>query len=467
MKTRALLRLAFLAVPPALALGCSLINSYDDVLQSPSDAGGASDGTTPSGDSSSGDTGTPTDANPAVDSGTDAPITDADSAVPDDAQVGAVVAAARADKKDAGGSLEYVLSVLDPTNGKELSRESMAVIGSYFDGERDLWYIFEAPGALLSPGGPLVGPGDNVVLHVRQLDTHTGKWLELAKTPVPSMISSEQVAVLKQKLAYVAWSEDGGSGDQLVVLDTANAAQVNGDASADAATTADLPFNPIGLIGTRNAATGSSGGLITLIQETCDPDAGGCAFNIKGVTVGAAVNFKATHLAVSTSSTIATIGWGSYIGGGPLDLILSPNGIGGGIDRYSPLTNTRTADPTVSFAVTSNRFRPMAVSECFKTAFVVELNQTDLFAVPLSTGGTTSNIGIGHPGSQVAYEPFTNTILAPFSNNASSFFTAISVTGTPTAPLLAVSTKFKPPSDLRPYQVATRSPLDPLPFNCP
>lgn len=448
MKSPWLVRLALLITPAALAQACSLVNSYDDVLTGV-DSGGAPDTGGPGvdADSGAGDA----DAGSNADADADGPPIVAD------AQTGAVVVSARGDK-DGGGS-QYVLSVLDPATGKELSREVLPVIAAFFDGQRDLWYILEAPGAALSPSGPLVGPGEAVFLRVRELDTHTGEWTELAKTKIPALISAEQVAILKERLAYIAYPPDGGTSN-MVVLNTTNPSGISADASADASSVTALPFNPVGLIGTRST-TNNVGGLVTLIQSTCDIVLGTCSYNIQGVSVGAAVNFK-TNKPLTTIPSTATIGWGSHITGGS-DVFITPDGgTSGLIQRYAPQTNDKTADPVIAFNATSSRFRPITVSECRGVAFVSLLNASDVFAIPLAANGTQANIATGHSNSSVVYEPYTNTLFVPFSGS----FTPIGVSGSKLAPQLAPRATFKPPADIKPHHVATRQPLDPLDFEC-
>jgi hypothetical protein len=450
MKTRWLVRLALLLAPAAFAEGCSLINSYDDVKTGVDS--GEGDGDQDSGlaaDTSSADGDQTSDGEP------DVRVNDAGS----DAPVGVVVVAARGDKD--GGGLQYVLAVLDPATGRELSREPFSAIASYFDGQRDLWYVIEAPGAFVAPGGPFVGPTDDVFLHVRQLDTHTGQWTELSKVKIPPPISGEQVAVLKERLAYVGFG--ASNMEQLIVLKTTSPTGISADASAEASTTTTLPFNPIGLVGTRNPANGGAGGLVTLIQQHPCDEAGVCSFTIQGASIVDAPTFRTSHPLSSSSSPVATVGWGSYVKGGSDVFVTTDGGTGGQLERYAPLTNAKTADPTIGFNATSNRFRPLAVSDCFATAFVSELNAPDLFAIPLTPGGVIANLALGHAGSAVVYEPYTNTLFAP----ASGALTALAVTGTLAAPQLAERTTFRPPLDIKPYQVATRQPLDPLPFTCP
>src|SRR6185312_4932926 len=131
---------------PAPIVGCSLVYSYEDVRQP----------TLEEPDSSSGNDAT---AGPDVSSidagggGDDGGPSDASTTTPE-AEAGPLPAAGAVVIGGVGtgpdGGLDYVLSVLDPKSGHELSRERMAVVGVAYDGQldRDLWYIFET----LNPG---------------------------------------------------------------------------------------------------------------------------------------------------------------------------------------------------------------------------------------------------------------------------------------------------------------------------
>jgi len=149
--------LRFAALTLLGAVGCSLVNGFDDVKPLVDGTYGASDGSAL------------TDGNLAVDGSADAAGT----------AIGAIVVGARIDT-DANG-FEYVLAVLDPATGHEIAaREPMVVTAVVYDGLRDLWYIFEAPGP-----GFLPGPYAVSTLHVRSFDLEARTWTEHSKLTVP------------------------------------------------------------------------------------------------------------------------------------------------------------------------------------------------------------------------------------------------------------------------------------------
>ena len=216
--TRRLLALAVVLAASAGAAGCSLVNSFGDVvtgsdadLGEASGEGGSSDSST---DQTTGDG--PASTESGTDSTTDGPSTgdgggdatgdgqgttsdggaDGSGGNPDAAQAGAVVVGGT--QGDGG----FVLSVLDPTTGTELTRQPMTVVAVKHDPYRDLWYVFEDNGGAAAPS---VSPLDTVHLHVYTLQTSTGVWSQQAVLRVPPLVSNDLVTVLNGRLAFAAW----------------------------------------------------------------------------------------------------------------------------------------------------------------------------------------------------------------------------------------------------------------------
>jgi hypothetical protein len=286
--------MGLLVLPCLAAGGCSLVNSFGDVVPqgSESDSGrlddsSAVDQTSPGSDTGT-DTQAPSDA-PASgnDSASDSTTPVHDSGVVDSADGGPPVqGGALVVGGNQTGDGGFVLSVLDPDSGSELSREAMTVVAIHYDGLRDLWYLFENNAGI---GGIFPAPSDPVNLHVRALDTNTGVWTEKSKTPVPALESTDTVAVLNERLSYVAYSlNDAGNptgGYALVLLDTSNPA-----APAQIGTPTPLANLPTGTIGTRNSS--NAGGTINLfhIDDTsCEGDGSAqlCEFDAVHVIVQA------------------------------------------------------------------------------------------------------------------------------------------------------------------------------------
>ena len=483
MTCRRLLACTFVVLPFVTGVGCSLVNSFGDVLPGSSDSGGDStaDQGSPGVDSSpGGDTGFPLDAmsESAVDSqgmsdgGPPQDATQNDSTTQDSGPatpVGAIVVGG-----NQSGDGGFVLSVLDPTSGSELSREATTVVGVHYDGLRDLWYIFENNGGI---GGIFPAPNDPVKLSVRTLDTHTGVWTEKSKTAVPVLESTDTVAVLNQRLAYVAYAlNDAGNptgGYELVLVDTS---QQSSPVTIDPPT--PLSSLPTGTIGTRNS--GGIGGTINLFHVDGTQCQGGGDSGLPQLC-----ELVSVHVDVPSSGTptlfpqvgVAAVlsqnaeGFGSYITGGPEDVIAFPSigAASGYVQRFSASSSAAISGSQVSFGIADPHLQTIAISECHNTAFVVGIPlDTQVYGVPL-TGATSTVVtaDLGHAGQGVVYEPYTDTVLAPFKASGSFSLDAYLLGGTASAPTLTSRVSagtWSPPADLEPNFVAVRQPI---PITCP
>jgi hypothetical protein len=478
---RRLIVLAWFLAPLVASAGCSVINAYDDIKPLVSGSMDASidthkDALTPE-DHTRADEGTDgkttdvetTDTSEEVDA-EDAGTTDSGP------QGGAIVVSGEGTSSD--GGLEYVLAVLDPETGKELSSEPMAVVGIVFDGLLDQWYIFEDTSALavttLGPAGPFVSVGDTTFLHTRELDTHSGKWTELGKVQVPAPYVHGDIVALNQRLAYVA--QPAGATPtgpfELLVVDTSTP-----NAAADAGTSVALAEAPTALMGTRDLT--GPGGDVTLLEQVSDPDAGadaGTQFGIQTVRVtstgpGA---FGASQLVASypTTATVS-VGAASYIGGNANVVVVPPLSVPSSatVTGYNAELNTPNAQPYATFTSYSSLVSAIAISECRQTAFVIATKDTRVYPVPLVTGlmPPANDPTVVSQGSDVRYEPYTNSVLVPFNSQSGggmwglSYF-RVSVTG---STLSVMNGGIPSNQSLRPNFLATRTPVPGyLGFNC-
>ncbi|MGO8997298.1 MAG: hypothetical protein ACLQVI_28620 [Polyangiaceae bacterium] len=479
MTKRRLFAIALLALPLVAAGGCSLVNSFGDVLPLETDSGvGSNDA--PSGDGTvtppadSGGDVSASDSSTGHDSSTDGsgPITDAgvdsaDSAPPPPTGVLVVGGNTSVD----GG---FILTTLDPATGAELNpalREDMVVVSVHYDGMRDLWYIFENTGI----GQLFPAPNDIVYLHVRQLNTHTGAWTELSKLTVPAIVSTDTVAVLDDRLAYTAYAlNDAGNptgGYELVLVDTSNpdagAALINPPTA--------LANLPTGTIGTRNlSGTGGTINLLHIDQTACEGDASAelCSLDVVHVVVQSGAPTISSTVTIGAVSPQGSEGVGSYLNGGPDDVIAFPpvNGASGLVERFSSSSSLPLNAPGVTFGIANPHLEELAISECFTIAFVVGVpNDTQVYGVPL-TGATSTIVtgSLGHAGQAVEFEPYTGSVITPFKANGSFALNAFALTGSASAPVLtnrANLGNWSPPADLEPNFVGVR---EPIPFtSCP
>ncbi len=472
------LRFAMAATGAAVAIGCNAILGNTDVstFDGASDAAIEHDSGQRKLDGGGKDASKPDDARDDKDAKTADEAGDAGSDAAPRAQAGAIVVAGiGAAKGGAAGSYSYVLSVLDPTTGKELSRETSAIVAAAYDGLRDAWYLLEdksVTGTIISTSEPFTLPGDAVVLQTRQLDTNTGKWTTLSTVPVPTIATTYgDLVPLNQAIAYVAYpSVDAGDAGayELSVINTTNL-----DAPTIDTTTApiSLAIPPKGLVGTR--ASGNAGGSVAMVLPCiAADDAGTCQFTIQSAEVSATggVNVMSADPVGPTyaGGGLESVASASYLGGGPSEALAFPPGLDSdagqsSLEQFSPLTQQLLASTSVFFAATSNQFDALAVSECLQAVFLGERNDPNLITVPFSGSDAAAPPPhyVGHNGISVRFEPYTNTVIDSFNGGAGAQISAISVSS---GLSLSSKTVWNPPTDLRPNYVVTKQPI---PFTCP
>jgi hypothetical protein len=351
----------------------------------------------------------------------------------------------------------------------------MNVAAAYFDGLRELWYIFESSGSTA-----FTSPGDIVTLHVRDLDTTTGAWTEHQALAIPPMVASQLIAVLRDRIVYVAYTgADAAAGTSLVALDTSQPSSVTVDVPVP------LAAQPFGLIGTRSNT--QAGGFVNLLQKgSCGgggtdagaSDAGASEGGAEGGTPDAAppppsnclqlVHVTVTPLAAPNVAPptvlhpfFGTAGYGSYLAGGPLDVIAAADTAGASsynLTQYSPINQTPSGSP-ITVGSNDQFIKPIAFAECQAQALLVGTNQDlDVIARPMGAGiNFQASRPTGHSGQGVYFEPTTSTVLTPFSQGNGFELTAFTLGGTQAAPTLTPRTSgWSPPPDLRPEIVATR-----------
>ena len=356
------------------------------------------------------------------------------------------------------GGLVSILTALAPESGVELTeaRENLNVASIQYDGLRDLWYVFESGGAGFFPT-----PTDTVFLHVRQLNPGTGHWTELRSFKVPPLVAFTLVAVLRERLLYVAYvvAADGSLGSQIVTIDTTD------PSNPSIYDSQPLDQQPIGLIGTRS--TTGAGGVVNLLLSTgCD---GGSCLSLQHVTVPPSLTDKpAVGYVAQLGPYVGSPAYGSYVSV-PEDVIgWSTKLPTVSISTFSPQVPGQTVGSPIPFSTNDGFFKPLAFAECLGQALLMGTNQDlSVYAIPLSVAaGKTARGAMTHSGQGVYFEPFTSTVLAPFSQGEGFELTAFSLTGTKDTPSLGLrqAPGWTPPADLRPELVATRAPL---PVTCP
>lgn len=360
-----------------------------------------------------------------------------------------------------------VLTAISPETGAELpkAREKLLVAAVHYDGLRDYWYVFESSGATHFPT-----PSDSVFLHVRKLDTHTGAWEEVQSIKVPTLVANTHVAVLRDRLVYVAYrtQADGQVGKDLVVINTATPSQPTVENSTP------LAGDPIGVIGTR--ATATAGGHLTLLFDAAagtTPEAGICkgagpCLETQLVTIGTeGVPSLGPLLERGVYTGSPAFGSFGASTGSPTDYVgfvaAPPNGV---LQAYSANTAAAIGSP-ITFSTNDPYLRPIAFADCLGQALLIGTNtETAVTSLPVASAGLGDRGIMQHSGQSVHFEPFTSTVLAPFTQGEGYELTAFKLGGAASAPKLTLrqSPDWMPPAGLRPEIVSTRIPI---PFTCP
>jgi hypothetical protein len=434
------------------AVACTLLNSLDDVKPQILATNTPEAGTPVTQDS--GNNNTTTDAG---DSGS----------VPQPNDKGAIVMGGGA---VVDGGRTNVLTALDPTSGAELpkARETMNVAAVRYDLLRDIWYVFESGGV-----GNFPLPTDPVFLHVRTLDTITGTWTKRDTLKIPPIVSFTDVVVLNNRLVYVAYRDNGAVDDagratqyDLIMVDTSNPDSIKLSPAVQ------LANRPVGFLG-QPSTTQTGGGINVLFTGPCSDDSNDGApatcLNSQHYIVPADGVPTPSVSVLLPGTFFGTPAYGSYFSQS-VDLVAYKHKFtdSQSVDiRSIQTTNNSVLPSTNKVGVNDPFLKPMAVDECRGYAILCGTNQDlAVYAVPLSTSELAAqNVSTDHSGQGVYFEPYTSTILAPFSQGSGFQLTAITVSGTPTAPIL---TKRKapgwvPPADIAPEIVATKTPLD---FDC-
>jgi hypothetical protein len=465
-RAKRLLAAVSLATPVvAAAMGagsCTFTNEFGDVKP----LGAGFDATT------EGDSG-PTDAGPAEAGRADvAPGDSAAEGGVDSGPVdkGVIVISGRV--SDDAGNLTGVLTAIAPETGMELphAREILNVPVVLFDGLRDLWLVIETDGTSLFPT-----PTDHAVLHIRKLDPVTGDWSTLQSLQIPPPIFG-LAAPLTNRFVYVGFDTqpDAQSGATFITIDTTDPTMPNIYAVTP------LPAQPEGLIATRSQ-TGNGGSVNMLIASPCPSD-GGSAADAGGPGsggIGGGECLAIQHATVPTTQDPAALtfttqlgpffgkpAFGSYLSGGPEDVIAwslpggNPSSPGPTfINTYSPQNEAPVGTP-IPFQTGDGFFQPFAFAECQQQALLTATNEDlAVYSIPLSSAsGVTARGATTHSGQSVYFEPYTSTVLAPFTQGDGFDLTAFTLGGTKANPTLTPrQTGWAPPPDVRPEVIAVRS----------
>ncbi|HEX4476915.1 MAG TPA: hypothetical protein VH142_17620 [Polyangiaceae bacterium] len=476
----------------ALVTGCSFINSFDSVK--PSATGGSgpdsgsggttasggktstSGGTTASGGKTS-STGGTSDGGPDASSGgtttggtggttggtggkgtggtppTDGGTPDSGGPFTSGGPNGAIVA------YDSNSSKLYVLS---PTDGTPLSSEPIGNVPAIVqDPATDIWYIFEQGADLSKPSR----------LHVRELNTTSGKWKEIGLAPT---LPTPQygVGVLNQRLAYLSSAAPPAS-EKITMLDTSLPRLVKLLADPD-----PLPGgNPQDILFTPSSSVGGTLNVVMIGDGTACPigTSGGteCSVYLQ--------KYSVTTSAVTKDATALTaLGTVSGTSGTPgdvhdpkqnVDVLVFPPADAmtpapqcidtvttmGTVQKFSPITHVPSTT-AVTFPFGSPRVNPRAAYDpCNDVVFVTTLlDYAGVYAIPLGAGGTAAKFCTG-AGSSLLYEPYTRALFR-IPAGVGGGLENYTIGGTKLAPTLDQNSLGGLPSNLSISAIAVRQP---------
>jgi hypothetical protein len=460
-------------VAPAAGLGaCSLVNSFGDLRSAPPDAstdmGGMME-TGPMMETGGHDVESGTTNETSMEGGPNFP------------DIGAVVISGRV--SDDAGNLQGVLTAIDPTTGNELpnARQLLNVPVVLYDGLRDLWYVIETNGQSLFPT-----PTDKAVLHVRTLDPVSGTWTDVGSLAVPPPVFGLS-SVLTNRLVYIGFDTtiDSASGTSFITIDTSDPTSPSIYAGAPG-----LPIQPQGIIGTRSRS--GNGGPVNMLESVpCDDGGAGGDAGDGGGGIGGGYCLQIQHVTVPTNPDPATLtftvplgpffgrpSYGSYLGmppgDSPTDVIAwsLPGGNPGSpgptsINTYQPQNEAILGTP-IPFQTSDGFFQPFAFAECLQQALLTATNEDlAVYAIPLNSAtGTLARATTTHSGQSVYFEPYTSTVLSPFTQGDGYVLDAFTLAGTAANPTLTQRSApgWNPPADVRPEVLGIRKPL---PLKCP
>jgi hypothetical protein len=344
--------------------------------------------------------------------------------------------------KDTDGANAPVLSVLSPQTGKELNRESVTATMFAHDGPRDLWYVSTIKEGVAR-------------LIMRTFDRSDNTWTNLGEPltiPVNADTSANGWVALRQRFAYLS------SGTELVVIDSTDPAAL----SVQTKLTLAAPAN--GLVGSFG---NNLGGVVSIVRINT-----GCIAGDKCDVTLARVLVKPTGTLVEDAPVIVgTIpnpggraAWGVNLADGTDVMIIpAPAGTQATLTQLNPGTHAPVAGTTRTFAFNSTQPRGFSYDPCSGIAFTAELvaktGNTTVYAVPDGAG----TVGVAQPpqaAQGVFFEPYTRTLLTPFSSGNNYDMLAYAVTGTATSPKLTkrAGGLWGPPGDLNPNLVAVATP---------
>lgn len=418
---RPLLTCVLLSACPIFA--CSVINKYDDVVPAKTAQGG--EGGTNAGGSHSGGNSTGGSDEVAGEAGVPSTGGSSGGSTPGVPTHG-LLAIAGTDPTKADGS---VISLIDPTTGAELARQTItggaAVAGLAYDGAagKDVWYEFTASSFPADPTLP-------AALKVYRFTDTGATWNVISSSAldVPPPRPNAFV-VLNDRLAYLSHTIVSETPvDSLTVLDTTDPTAVK-----VLKLTLALPTGVeiLGMVGTRGVLgdeTAPGGTLAIMIGNGCTGK------DILRVCTG-----KAQLLPVTVSDDASA---GVAVDLSPT-LIGEPGFTSAQSTQLGYVAFTTALDKTVSLKYFDPRklatifsgappdqahwLGGLAYAECQDVGLFTAVADKTLYSS--SSTGLSDDVPLSHDGQNLVYEPFTGHIITLFNPDNAEYADAASLPG--------------------------------------
>ncbi|MBX3181448.1 MAG: hypothetical protein KIT72_13765 [Polyangiaceae bacterium] len=442
----------------ALAVACSVTNTFDEVRQSSAGGSGASGGAGAAGGvaGSGGTLG-----------GTTAAGTGGTAGV-DPAPAGLIMVAGVGDGE---AGRESVIAALSPHSGREYARRSFGAGRSVrvaYDAATDVWYVFAQVGTVTEP----------FELHTLRFDRVARRFTELATLTVPA--PKGVIAVLNQRLYYQSVVQEVSAppteGFTLVRVVTPEAPELVQPPQ-------DTPLLSGTVFAMVSRPSAAPGGVVNVFikDASCPAGVGGPACDVR--VRRASIREAATTAQFAVESQVLgrvlqSGGSAAATRAGDDDVIVLPDpswvdGLpdvwAGQAQRFHSTTFATLA--TYPFEVNGPAIRDAAWDACSGVVFATELaKDAAIFAIPTASGGTTFRLGVSTPPvAAVHFEPITRSVLQPKDDPTNYSIRAFALGGTSLEPVLTErlpgsALPWEPPPDLRPIQVAIEEPRSPA---CP
>jgi hypothetical protein len=314
--------------------------------------------------------------------------------------------------------------------------------------------LFENKGINNTPG-----PTDDVSIEARRFNLATNAWETVgAPVDVAVLYDPKAIAPLRNRIAFLALRDGDPSEIDLHVYDTSDPTDlqsVDGSPLQLVGGQSDIA----GLIGSMGQAVGGTVNIVR--KKSADCSGGFCPWTLRRVLItSSGINEEppGSEEIVGNVPGTGTPAWGHNVADG-YDVMAFPD-VGApaeeGLVKHLSKSDHQVVGTAVPFPTAEPRLPALAFDPCDRIAFVADVLGQAIAAVPMGADGVPHGLDLTRNGSDVYFESYTRTVLAPF-NGADFAMTALALGGSSIEPTLTVRFDWDPPLDLSPRVVATEN----------